>query len=66
MAQAQTYEDNVSRQVSAASAASFSANDGSSIPFGGTIGRSDEREREICRSTVYGFASFEPQRPPRK
>ena len=66
MAQAQKYEDNVSRQVSTASAASFSANDGSSIPFGGTIGRSDEREREICRSTVYGFASFEPQRPPRK
>jgi histone deacetylase complex regulatory component SIN3 len=37
-----------------------------SIPFGATQGRSEEREREITRSAVYGNVSFFPMRPPRK
>ncbi len=36
------------------------------IPFGASVGRSEEREREICRQSIYGFVSFDPQRPPRK
>ena len=36
------------------------------VPFGATQGRSDEREREICRSSVYGSVSFSPVRPPRR
>ena len=36
------------------------------IPFGATQGRSDDREREICRSSVYGSVVFAPVRPPRK
>jgi len=36
------------------------------IPFGATKGRSEEREREICRSSIYGFVSFDPTRPPRR
>ena len=36
------------------------------IPFGATQGRSEEREREICRSAVHGQVSFAPVRPPRK
>lgn len=35
------------------------------IPFGATQGRSEEREREICRSAVYGQVSFAPVRPPK-
>lgn len=36
------------------------------IPFGATEARSEEREREICRSAIYGVVSFDPVRPPRK
>lgn len=36
------------------------------IPFGATAGRSDDREREICRSSVYGSVVFAPNRPPRR
>lgn len=36
------------------------------IPFGATQGRSDDREREICRSSVYGSVVFAPVRPPRR
>ena len=36
------------------------------IPFGATQGRSDEREREICRSSIYGSVSFAAVRPPRR
>ena len=36
------------------------------IPFGATQGRSDDREREICRSSVYGSVAFAPVRPPRR
>mmetsp|Transcript_36215 Transcript_36215/g.53111 ORF Transcript_36215/g.53111 Transcript_36215/m.53111 type:complete len:833 (+) Transcript_36215:2-2500(+) len=36
------------------------------IPFGATSGRTEEREREICRSAHYGTVSFAPVRPPRK
>lgn len=36
------------------------------IPFGATQGRSDEREREICRTSIYGIVSFTPVRPPRR
>ena len=36
------------------------------IPFGATQGRTDEREREICRSSIYGSVSFAPLRPPRR
>lgn len=36
------------------------------VPFGATKGRPEEREREICRSSIYGFVSFEPTRPPRR
>jgi histone deacetylase complex regulatory component SIN3 len=35
------------------------------IPFGATQGRSEEREREICRSAVHGQVSFAPVRPPK-
>lgn len=35
-------------------------------PFGVKEGRSEDREREICRSAVYGVVSFDPVRPPRK
>jgi histone deacetylase complex regulatory component SIN3 len=35
-------------------------------PFGATQGRSDEREREICRSSIYGSVLFAPVRPPRR
>lgn len=37
-----------------------------SIPFGATQGRSDEREREIVRSAMYGKVSFAPVKPPRR
>lgn len=36
------------------------------IPFGAKQARSGEREREICRSSIYGSVSFEPVRPPRR
>jgi len=36
------------------------------IPFGAKDGRSEEREREICRSAIYGVVSFDPVRAPRK
>lgn len=36
------------------------------IPFGATQGRTEEREREICRSAIYGLVSFAPVRPPRR
>mmetsp|Transcript_16739 Transcript_16739/g.23631 ORF Transcript_16739/g.23631 Transcript_16739/m.23631 type:complete len:1356 (-) Transcript_16739:98-4165(-) len=36
------------------------------VPFGATQGRSDEREREICRSAMYGSVSFAPKRPNRR
>ncbi len=36
------------------------------IPFGAKEGRSEEREREICRSAIYGVVSFDPVRAPRK
>ena len=36
------------------------------IPFGATQGRTDEREREICRSSIYGSVSYAPVRPPRR
>lgn len=36
------------------------------IPFGASQGRSDDREREICRSSVYGSVEFAPVRPPRR
>ena len=36
------------------------------VPFGATQGRSEEREREICRSAIYGIVSFDSVRPPRK
>jgi histone deacetylase complex regulatory component SIN3 len=36
------------------------------VPFGATKGRPEEREREICRSSIYGSVSFEPARPPRR
>lgn len=36
------------------------------IPFGAKQGRPDDREREICRSAIYGHVSFGPVRPPRK
>ena len=35
-------------------------------PFGVKEGRSEDREREICRSAAYGVVSFDPVRPPRK
>lgn len=38
----------------------------SQTPFGATQGRSDEREREICRSSIYGSVLFAPVRPPRR
>lgn len=36
------------------------------VPFGATKGRSEDREREICRGAVYGIVSFGPARPPRR
>lgn len=36
------------------------------VPFGAKQGRTEEREREICRSAIYGIVSFDPVRPPRK
>jgi paired amphipathic helix protein Sin3a len=36
------------------------------VPFGATQGRSDEREREICRTSIYGSVSFNPVRPPKR
>lgn len=36
------------------------------VPFGATQGRTEEREREICRSAIYGLVSFAPVRPPRR
>lgn len=36
------------------------------IPFGAAQGRPDEREREICRSAIYGTVSFAPVQPPRR
>ena len=36
------------------------------IPFGASMGRSREKEREIYRNAVYGTISFAPVRPPRK
>jgi paired amphipathic helix protein Sin3a len=36
------------------------------VPFGATKGRPEDREREICRSSIYGFVSFDPTRPPRR
>lgn len=38
----------------------------SQTPLGATQGRSDEREREICRSFIYGSVLFAPIRPPRR
>ena len=35
-------------------------------PFGVKQGRSENRERDICRSAIYGVVSFDPVRPPRK
>ena len=35
-------------------------------PFGVKEGRSEQRERKICNSAVYGVVSFDPVRPPRK
>lgn len=36
------------------------------VPFGAKQGRTEEREREICRSAIYGNSTFDPIRPPRK
>ena len=36
------------------------------VPFGATQARSEEKEREICRTAIYGIVSFEPVRPPRR
>jgi paired amphipathic helix protein Sin3a len=36
------------------------------IPFGATQGRSEDKEREICRTAIYGIVSFDPIRPPRR
>jgi len=36
------------------------------IPFGATQARSEEKEREICRTAIYGIVSFDPVRPPRR
>lgn len=36
------------------------------VPFGATQGRSEEREREICRTAIYGTVSFVPIQPPRR
>ena len=36
------------------------------VPFGATKGRSEDREREICRGAVHGVVSFGPCRPPRR
>jgi paired amphipathic helix protein Sin3a len=38
----------------------------SSIAFGASQARSDDREREICRSAIYGTVSFHPPRPPQR
>jgi len=35
------------------------------IPFGAAVGRSEGREKEICRSAQYGTVSFAPVRPPK-
>lgn len=37
-----------------------------SIPFGAAKARTEEREREICRSALYGTVSYVPVRPPRR
>ena len=39
---------------------------GDPVPFGATQGRSEEKEREICRTAIYGIVSFDPVRPPRR
>ena len=36
------------------------------VPFGATQARSEEKEREICRTAIYGIVSFDPVRPPRR
>jgi histone deacetylase complex regulatory component SIN3 len=36
------------------------------VPFGAAVGRSEEREKEICRNAQYGTVSFAPVRPPKK
>lgn len=36
------------------------------VPFGATRGRTEEREKEICRHAAYGVVSFDPVRPPRR
>jgi len=44
---------------------SFSPNP-APVPFGAAKGRSEERERELCRSAIYGTVAFAPVRPPRR
>jgi paired amphipathic helix protein Sin3a len=41
-------------------------NDRLSIPFGATLPRSVEQEREIMASAEHGIVTFEPARPPRR
>lgn len=36
------------------------------VAFGATLGRSEEKEKDICRSAVYGQVSFAPARPPKR
>ena len=36
------------------------------IAFGATLGRSEEKEKDICRGAVYGQVSFAPVRPPKR
>ena len=45
---------------------SYSPTTPAPVPFGAAQGRSDEREREICRSAIYGTVSFAPIQAPRR
>jgi len=36
------------------------------IPFGATMPRSEVKDREVARNSVFGTVSFQPTRPPRK